>query len=248
ERPNGDDRRGPRRRAQESQARGGARDVQGAPSQGLISGRFSFSPGTDRAGRGRIDRRDVGASASTAPRGHERRTRGDSGRVGKDGAETRVARLCPPCAGQRVDGMKRRQFITLFAGAAAMPSVFSPRAARAQQPAKLPRIGIIDDSPKWNVFRHALRELGHLEGESIAFDYAYGDGAPERLAEAAAQLVRRPVDVIATYGTAPTFPAMPATITIPIVMISVGDPVRAGLVASLARPGGNVTGNTILGP
>src|SRR5262249_2224703 len=80
------------------------------------------------------------------------------------------------------------------------------------------------------------------------FDYAYGDGVPERLAEAAAQLVRRPVDVIAAYGTAASFAAWRATKTIPIVMISVGDPMRAGLVMSLARPGGNVTGNTILGP
>ena len=124
--------------------------------------------------------------------------------------------------------MRRRQCITLLGGAAAWPL-----AARAQQPAaKIPRIGIIDDSPRWNVFRHALRDLGYLEGQNVAFDYAYGNGVPERLAEAAAQLVRRPVDVIATYGTAATFAAKQATTTIPIVMISVGDPVRAGLVPS----------------
>jgi putative ABC transport system substrate-binding protein len=141
--------------------------------------------------------------------------------------------------------IRRRQFITLLGGAAAA----WPVAARGQQPAaKIPRIGIIDDSPRWNVFRHALRDLGYVEGQNIAFDYAYGDGVPERLAEAAAQLVRRPVDVIATYGTAPTFAAKQATTTIPIVMISVGDPVRAGLVMSLARPSGNVTGSSILGP
>ncbi|HEX4826616.1 MAG TPA: ABC transporter substrate-binding protein [Xanthobacteraceae bacterium] len=123
-----------------------------------------------------------------------------------------------------------------------------PLALRAQQQTKIPRIGIVDDSPRWNAFRHGLRDLGYLEGQNIAFDYAYGDGAPERLAEAAAQLVRRPVDVIATYGTAASFAAKQATTTIPIVMISVGDPVRAGLVTSLARPGANITGNTILGP
>jgi putative ABC transport system substrate-binding protein len=140
--------------------------------------------------------------------------------------------------------MRRREFtITLLGGAAAWPI-----AARAQQAAKLPTIGIIDDSPRWNIFRHALRDLGYLEGQTIAFDYAYGNGVPERLAEAAAQLVRHPVDVIATYGTAATFAAKQATTTIPIVMISVGDPVRSGLVMSLARPSGNVTGNTILGP
>jgi putative tryptophan/tyrosine transport system substrate-binding protein len=71
---------------------------------------------------------------------------------------------------------------------------------------------------------------------------------PERLAEAAAALVRRPVDVIATFGTPASFAAKQSTTTIPIVMISIGDPVRAGLVPSLARPGGNITGNTILGP
>jgi len=145
-------------------------------------------------------------------------------------------------------GMRRREFITLLGGAAAAPSILWPLAARAQPQTKIPRVGIIDDSPRWNAFRHRLRDLGYLEGQTIAVDYAYGDGAPERLAEAAAQLVRRPVDVIATYGTAASFAAKQATTTIPIVMISVGDPVRAGLVASLAHPGGNATGNTILGP
>ena len=82
--------------------------------------------------------------------------------------------------------MKRRQFITLLGGAAAWPLT-----ARAQQPPKIPRIGIIDDSLQWNAFRHGLRDLGYLEGQNIAFDYAYGDGVPERLAEAAAVLVRR---------------------------------------------------------
>src|SRR5262249_571568 len=145
-------------------------------------------------------------------------------------------------------GMSRREFVTLVAAAAAAPLILWPRAAGAQQQTKIPRIGIIDDSPRWNAFRHGLRDLGYLEGQNIAFDYAYGDGVPERLAEAATQLVRRPVDVIATYGTAASFAAKQATTTIPIVMISVGDPVRAGLVTTLARPGANVTGNTILGP
>src|SRR5262245_6565314 len=144
--------------------------------------------------------------------------------------------------------MRRREFITLLGGAATA----WPLAVRAQQPGKIPRIGIIghafDDAPRWNACRHGLRDLGHLEGQNIAFDYAYGDGVPERLAEAAAALVRRPVDVIVTYGTPASFAAKQATTTIPIVMISIGDPVRAGLVPSLARPGGNITGNTILGP
>jgi putative tryptophan/tyrosine transport system substrate-binding protein len=143
--------------------------------------------------------------------------------------------------------MTRREFIALVGGAGLLLAV-KVRRARAQQAAKIPRIGIIDDTPGWNAFRSSLRELGYLEGENIAFDYAYADGVPERLAEAAAQLVRRPVDVIATYGTAASLAAKSATPTIPIVMISVGDPVRAGLVGSLAHSGGNVTGNTILGP
>src|SRR5262249_33332632 len=141
---------------------------------------------------------------------------------------------------------RRREFITLLGGAATA----WPLAVRAQQPGKIPRIGIIgpafDDAPRWNAFRHGLRDLGHLEGQNIAFDYAYGDGVPERLAEAAAALVRRPVDVIVTYGTPASFAAKQSTTTIPIVMISIGDPVRAGLVPSLARPGGNITGNSVL--
>jgi putative ABC transport system substrate-binding protein len=139
--------------------------------------------------------------------------------------------------------MRRREFLATLGGAAAWAF-----AARAQQPVKIPRIGIIDDAPPWNAFRHGLRDLGYLEGQNIAFDYAYGDGVPERLAEAAAALVRRPVDVIATFGTPASLAAKQATTTIPIVMISIGDPVRAGLVPSLARPGGNITGNSVLGP
>ena len=139
--------------------------------------------------------------------------------------------------------MKRRQFITLLGGAAAWPLT-----ARAQQPPKIPRIGIIDDSLQWNAFRHGLRDLGYLEGQNIAFDYAYGDGVPERLAEAAAALVHRQVDVIATFGTPASLAAKQATTTIPIVMISIGAAVRTGLVPSLARPGGNITGNTNVGP
>ena len=146
--------------------------------------------------------------------------------------------------------MRRREFLSVLGGAAAT----WPLVAHAQQPA-MPVIGFLGSTtregytaPRWNAFRHGLRDLGYLEGQNIAFDYAHSDGVPERLAEAAAALVRRPVDVIATYGTPASFAAKQATTTIPIVMISIGDPVRAGLVTSLARPGGNITGNTILGP
>jgi ABC-type uncharacterized transport system substrate-binding protein len=137
--------------------------------------------------------------------------------------------------------MKRRKFLTLLGGAAAA----WPLAARAQQRAKIPRIGIIDDSSIWNAFRQGLRDLGYLEGQNIAFEYRYANGLPDRLAEAAAELVRRPVDVIAVYGTPPARAAKQATTTIPTVMIGIGDPVGAGLVTSLARPGGNITGNTV---
>jgi putative ABC transport system substrate-binding protein len=140
--------------------------------------------------------------------------------------------------------IQRRQFISLVGSMAAA----WPLATRAQQPAAMPHIGIIDDVPIWNHFRQALHDLGYIEGHTIAFEYRTAEGEPERLAAVATELVRLPVDVIAVYGTAPAFAAMAATKTIPIVAISVGDPVRAALVESLARPGGNLTGNTVLGP
>jgi len=139
--------------------------------------------------------------------------------------------------------IRRREFIALLGGAAA-----SPLAAYAQQPAHIPRIGIIDDAPMWHSFRQALREFGYVEGQSINYEYRYSEGVPDRLAAAVGELVRRPVDLIAAYGTPPIEAAKVATTTIPIVMIGVGDPVRVGLVASLARPGGNITGNTVLSP
>jgi putative ABC transport system substrate-binding protein len=140
--------------------------------------------------------------------------------------------------------MRRREFITLLGGAAAWPL-----AAHAQQrSAKVPRIGIIDDSPIWNAFRQGLRDLGYLEGQNIVFEYRYAAGLPDRLAWVAVELVNRPVDLIATFGTPATFAAKQATTTIPIVMMGIGDPVGAGFVASFNRPGGNITGNTVLGP
>jgi putative ABC transport system substrate-binding protein len=143
--------------------------------------------------------------------------------------------------------MKRREFIALLGGATA--PAFVPLAARAQQrPSKIPRIGIIDDGPIWDPFRQALREAGYVEGQTIAFEYRRADGNPGRLSAAAADLVRLPVNVIMTYGTPASRAAKAATSTIPIVMVLIGDPVRAGLVQSLAHPGGNVTGNTILSP
>jgi putative ABC transport system substrate-binding protein len=140
--------------------------------------------------------------------------------------------------------MRRREFITLLGGAAAA----WPRAVRAQQPARVPRIGIVDDAPMWDSFRQALREHGYVEGQSVNYEYRYSEGVPDRLAVVVGELVRRPVDLIAVYATPPTEAAKAATATIPIVMVGVADPVRAGLVASLAHPGGNITGNTVLSP
>jgi putative tryptophan/tyrosine transport system substrate-binding protein len=137
----------------------------------------------------------------------------------------------------------RRELIAALGGAVAT----WPLAARAQQhPARVPRVGIVDDAPMWHSFRQALREFGYIEGESVNYEYRYSEGVPDRLAAVVGELVRRPVDLIAAYGTPPTEAAKAATTTIPIVMIGVGDPVRSGLVASLARPGGNITGNTVL--
>ena len=140
--------------------------------------------------------------------------------------------------------IRRREFISVLGGAAAT----WPLSVRAQQPAaKIARVGIIDDSPVWDAFRRGLNDLGYVERQNIAFEYRNSNGTPKRLAEAAAELVRRPVDAIATYGTPPTRAAKQATTTIPIVMIAIGDPVGSGLVTSFNRPGGNITGNSNVG-
>ena len=141
--------------------------------------------------------------------------------------------------------MNRRRFISLLGGAAAA----WPLAASAQQrTSKIPRIGIIDNAAIWDHFRQGLRDLGYIEGQTVAFEYRSAEGKPDQLAAVASELAGLPVDLIATYGTAASFAAKQATTTTPIVMLAIGDPVRSGLVASLARPGRNITGNTILGP
>jgi len=124
-----------------------------------------------------------------------------------------------------------------------------PLAVRAQRSAaEIARVGVIDDSPDWNAFRRQLRELDYVEGQNIAFEYGRADAAPERLAEAARELAQSGVDVIVVAGTQAAQAARGATGSIPIVAISIGDPIAAGLAASFARPGGNITGNAILGP
>ena len=136
--------------------------------------------------------------------------------------------------------MRRRDVIALLGTAAAWP-----RAAGAAA-AKFARVGVIDDTALWEPFRQQLRELNYVEGKTIVFEYRRADGVPERLDQVARELARLPVDVIVAYGTPAAQAAQRATKTVPIVIIGVGDPVGAGLVTNFARPGDNITGNSIL--
>ena len=139
--------------------------------------------------------------------------------------------------------MKRREFITLLGGAAAWPI-----AARAQQPVKLPTLGFLGATTpsaqkKWtDAFVQRLRELGWIDGRTIAIEYRWAEGRNERAPEIFAEFVRLKVDVIVTHPTPLALAAKQATSLIPIVFAVAGDPIGTGLVASLARPGGNVTG------
>jgi putative ABC transport system substrate-binding protein len=146
--------------------------------------------------------------------------------------------------------MRRREFITLLSGAAAA----WPLAARAQQPAKLPTVGFLGSTfaSNWasrvEAFRLGLRALGYVEGENIAIEFRWAEEHYDQLAELAADLIRLNVDVVVTYGTPGSLVAKRVTTTIPIVMVHSGDAVAAGIVASLARPGGNLTGMTYFLP
>jgi putative ABC transport system substrate-binding protein len=145
--------------------------------------------------------------------------------------------------------MRRRDFIKVIAGSA----IAWPRVACAQQGGKKYVIGRFNAGSASNpagaeVFTEDLRELGWVEGENVVFERRYAENRLERLPEMAADLVRLKVDVIAAFGTLAPLAAKRATSTIPIVMINAGDPLGSGLVDSLARPGGNVTGMSLMAP
>jgi len=142
--------------------------------------------------------------------------------------------------------LRRREFITLVGGAAAWPLT-----VHAQQPRKLPTIGFLGannasfERASTDAFVRRLRELGWIENQSVSIEYRWAEGRDERFAEIAAEFVRLNVDVILTYATPSSIAAKKATAVIPIVFAAAGDPVGTGLVAALARPGGNVTGLSI---
>src|SRR5262245_43644423 len=148
--------------------------------------------------------------------------------------------------------MKRREIITLLGGAAAVGSVTSVIPATAQQPGKVPRVGILTPAencatPIFDAFRQGLRDLGYVDGKTIVLDFRFAKGNIDALPELAVELVRIPVDVIVVDATPSVRAAIEATRTIPIVIGAASDPVLLGFVASISRPGGNVTGMTIRG-
>jgi putative ABC transport system substrate-binding protein len=146
----------------------------------------------------------------------------------------------------------RREF--LVAGSAGLWALAMPLASFAQQPPKVARIGFLGAvsaagyASRVDALRAGLRDLGYHEGKNLAIEFRWADGKYERLPELAAELVRLKVDVIVTHAATGTLAAKQATTAIPIVMVNVGDPIAMGIVASLARPGGNITGATFVSP
>ena len=140
----------------------------------------------------------------------------------------------------------RRTFIGTFAGGI----LAAPLASFAQQPTKVPRIGVIggQEAPTWDGLRQGLRELGYVDGRSVAMDWRWSEGKTERLPTLALELVQLKVDIIVAAGTQATRATKDATSTIPIVMAVSAYPDKIGLVESLARPGGNVTGLSNVSP
>jgi len=140
--------------------------------------------------------------------------------------------------------MDRRTFLLATAGGL----LAAPLAAEAQRTTRVPRIGILGshDVPFWQSFREGLRELGYVEGSSITIEYRWAGEREDRFPELASELVRLGADAIVTWGTPAALAAKTATNTIPIVMAASGNPLGTGLIASLARPGGNITGSSSL--
>jgi putative tryptophan/tyrosine transport system substrate-binding protein len=145
--------------------------------------------------------------------------------------------------------MRRREFIAGLGGTVAWPVV-----ARAQQTSKVVRIGFLgasspsDYADQLATFKAGLHDLGYVEGNNIIIEYRWANGNYARLPALAAELARSNVDLVVTSGTTGSIAAKQATTLIPIVMVNVGDPVASGLVASLARPGGNITGLSVFSP
>jgi putative ABC transport system substrate-binding protein len=167
--------------------------------------------------------------------------------VGYDRALRRVAAGRGPSALRTVKGetLNRRRFIT----GATLGFLAPPLAAQAQPAGKMARIAVLgatrpEDLPQWEGLRQGLRERGYVEGQNIAIDYRWAQGRFERLPVLAAELAGLKPAVMVAFVTQSSVAARNATNTIPIVMVAVADPIGAGLVSSLARPGGNVTGNS----
>jgi putative ABC transport system substrate-binding protein len=150
--------------------------------------------------------------------------------------------------------MKRREFITLLGGAVATPSLLRPRAVRAQQPGKTFRIGFLGGADpigyaaQLEALRLGLQDHGYVIGRNVEIEYRWAEGRYERLPALAAELVALKVDLIITQGTPAAIVAKQTTSTVPIVMAIVGNPIESGIVTSLARPGGNITGASFFHP
>jgi putative ABC transport system substrate-binding protein len=149
--------------------------------------------------------------------------------------------------------MDRRFFLGLTAVVAValvVPGASSQASGQSRE--TMPRVGMLTPvlsataKPGWDAFREAMKELGYVEGKSVAYEYRSAEGQPERLPELAAELTKLPVKVMVVATTPGNLAAKKATTTIPIVMVAVGDPVRVGLISNLGRPGGNITGFTNL--
>jgi len=146
--------------------------------------------------------------------------------------------------------MRRREFIAVLGGA----MTAWPLGAIAQQQSTIPRVGYLfsftpsEDTRLWEACRQGLRELGYIEGRNISIEARWADGSHKRLPDLVGDLLSRKVDVLVAAATPASVAAKAATSTTPIVIVAVADPVRVGLVASLARPGGNVTGLSLLTP